>query len=155
MSVPAFPVLEGLLRFASAGEADKIERSLQLLSPLLAEHERLLDPPGSGAAVAALRSGESARLEAAARSLIAHDVIALLRRLDPATPDRSRTWARTAVLEWRLIEGAAIGRDLRGAQAVAAAFRDLVDALEAGDLDEARAAVLPVEKALKAFIEIR
>ena len=72
----------------------------------------------------------------------------LLRRLPGAPRDRARTWARTATLEWRLIEGAALARDLSATQSISGGLRDLGDAVDAGDLDEMGGLVAKAEKEL-------
>lgn len=104
MTVPAFSVFEGMLRFAAAGERDKINRSLELLGPILVEHDRALGQGSSAAVTAALRNADGAALELAVQVLVARDVAVLLKRLADESRDRARTWARTAILEWRLIE---------------------------------------------------
>ena len=146
MVVPAFSVFEGMLRFAEAGERDKINRSLELLGPVLAEHDRVLGPGASAALTAAFQSSDTGVLKRAVQALVARDVAVLLRRLAGATRDRARTWARTASLEWRLIEAAALARDLRAAQSISGGLRDVGDAVDAGDRDEAGALVPKAEK---------
>jgi hypothetical protein len=146
MDAPAFAVFERMLRMAGAGEREKIERSLQVLAPVLAEHERAFGA-GSGNLIAdALRNADTASIERAVQALVARDVVVLLRRLTGATRDQARTWARTAVLEWRLIES--VPRDLRAAQAISKGLRDVSEAVEAGDLGEARSEAARVEKEL-------
>jgi hypothetical protein len=148
MGVPAFSVFEGMLRFAAAGERDKIDRSLDLLAPVLAEHDRIFGTGSSAAVTAAMRTDDKGDIELAVRTLVARDVAVLLRRLAGAPRDRARTWARTAMLEWRLIEGTALARDLRAAQSISLELRDLGDAIGAGDVEEAGTLVPKAEKEL-------
>jgi hypothetical protein len=143
--VPALQVFEGMLRQARAGEREKVSRSLDFLGPVLADHQRVFGPERVRDLVEAIRGSERAAQEAAVRTLVARDVIVLLRRLEGASVERSRTWSRTAAFEWRLLEPAALALDLRLAQSVAGGLRDVVEAVDSGDIHAAGRGVARIE----------
>lgn len=146
MDVPALSVFQGMLRFAEAGESDKLQRAAALLGPVLAEHELAFGAAQQRAVLDLLAvGGDRGNLLRGVRALVARDVVVLLRKLQAAPAERARTFVRTAALEWGLLEGVALQQDLRIAQSVSAQIRDLRDAVDAGDLRDAVAAVPRVE----------
>lgn len=138
MTVPALSIFQGMLRFAEAGDNDKLQKSVTLLGPVLADHERAFGQAHNSTLVDLLsRSADRGSLLRGVRALVASDVVVLLRKLAAAPADRARTFTRTAALEWGLLEGVAIQQDLRVAQSVSARIRDIRDAVDAGDLQDA------------------
>jgi hypothetical protein len=152
MSVPPPTVFQGMLRFAAEGEAAKLERSLDLLGPVLAEHERVFGQEATRALIDRLRGSDRTRLVGAVRLLVARDIVVLLRDLPGAPRPRAQTLLRTAMVEWRLLEGAALGIDLRHAQSVSRLLRDVEAAVESGQAEEIGPLVERIEKELLRLI---
>lgn len=151
MTVPALSVFQGMLRFADAGEGDKVQRSLAVLAPVLAEHERAIGQAQHASLLEALADTDRSSLRRAVQALVARDVLVLLRKVRAGPVERARTWVRTASLEWGLLEGVALQQDIRVAASVSARLRDVKDAVDAGDLQEAASLAAQLEKDLSAL----
>jgi hypothetical protein len=145
MAVPPLRIFEGMLRLAEAGDLERMRLSLDLLAPVLAEHERVLGAErAEGSALA--QASDAAEALRGVRRLVARDVVVLLRGLQDAPTDRARTRLLTASLEWRLLEPVVMRVDARAAQGISARLRDLGEAIAQSD----RAAVSSVVDRLEA-----
>lgn len=149
--VPTYTILEGMLRFADDGAAEKLLRSLDLLAPVLAEHDRLLGPRDIGREIGAARTPiEQRRL---IEILVARDVATLLARTErEGVAARRRTLVKTARLEWSLVEAAWARRDQRRAFELSAHFRDAGAAAQAEDAEALGRAALQLRMLLDALI---
>jgi hypothetical protein len=147
MSVPPSTIFKGMLRFAAEGEPEKMRRSLDLLKPVLEEHETTFGRAAANTLIGRLRSSEPQTAVAAARLLIARDVVLLLRAVPAAPLDRARTLSRTAALEWRILADESVTRnDPAAARTIETDFKDLFQTVEARDKGRASEIAARVEK---------
>lgn len=151
MTVPALSVFQSMLRFADAGESEKVQRSLAVLAPVLADHERVIGQVQHSSLLEALADADRSTLRRAVQALVARDVLVLLLNVRAGPAQRARTLVRTASLEWGLLEGVALQQDLRVAESVSARLRDVGNAVDAGDLEDAAALASKLEKDLSAL----
>jgi voltage-gated potassium channel Kch len=149
LPAPPARIFGDMLRFAEEGDLERVRRSLDVLAPLLAEHERALGTTERAETTALVRSGDRAEALRGVRRLVARDIIVLLRSMESASPDRMRTLLLTAGVEWRLVEPAVAREDVRSAQAISARFRDLSSAIGEKDMEGAGALVRGVENDLR------
>jgi hypothetical protein len=148
MGVPASTVFKSMLRFAAIGEWTKVEKSLDLLKPVLAEHAAVLGNSRSNAVLERIRSRNTETVQDGIRQLIARDAAVLLRSV-PGTPlDRSRTLSRTAALEWRIVEEDVRATDSHRADVIGGAFQVLFEAVETRDDARIYASAGGIEKDL-------
>jgi hypothetical protein len=152
MGVPASTIFKSMLRFAASGDASKVEKSLDLLKPVLGEHEAAFGAASAGAVVDRIRKSKSEKsVLTAVRELVARDAAVLLRPVATAPLDRARTLSRTSVLEWRIVEDDVRQADARRADEVEAAFHALFESIETRDETQIHAASARVEKELLAL----
>jgi hypothetical protein len=147
MSVPPSTIFKGMLRFALEGESEKMRRSLDMLKPVLEEHESTFGRAAASALLGKLRSPDPQTALGAVRLLIARDVVLLLRAVPSAALDRARTLSRTAALEWRILaeESAAKSRP-DAARSIESAFKELFGGVEARDGGRVTALAASLEK---------
>jgi hypothetical protein len=148
IGVPASTIFKSMLRFAAAGESDKVERSLELLKPVLAEHVEAYGVSPASAVLVRVRSRETEKALDGIRELVVRDAAVLLRPVPAAPLDRARTLTRTAALEWRIVEEDLGKVAPRRTESIAQGFRDLFEAVETRDEAQMRSAVGRVDKAL-------
>lgn len=148
-------VFEGMLRFASAADFPKLERSLTLLEPVLAEHRAAYGPEGATDGLEGLKGPTRIDALRAVRLLVARDVVVILRAVPQVAGQRSATLARMAILEWRLVEEAAGQIDLRAAHSISSSMRDLEHAVTNGDKASVRETVPRLEKEILALFTVR
>lgn len=127
-------VFEAMLRQAEQGELERVRRSMDVLAPVMAEHERILGATERREVAARVLTPDRNAALRGVRRLVAMDVIVLLRSMRDAPSQRARTLLLTAGLEWRLVEPAVAQVDARSAQAISARFRDLASGMNDGDL---------------------
>src|SRR5687768_8137621 len=79
MSVPPSTIFKSMLRFAETGEWSKLNRSLTLLKPVLAEHEDAFGAAGNQGIVDRIHSEDPKAALQAVRALVVRDSVVLMR----------------------------------------------------------------------------
>jgi hypothetical protein len=141
MGVPPSTIFKSMLRFVSVGESSKVDRSLTLLKPVLDEHEAAFGVAAVDSLLDRIKGKDAQKSEQAVRLLIARDAVLLLRSVSGASLDRARTLARTAALEWRIVEEDLAQVDVASAAAakkISARFQELFTAVETKQLESIR-----------------
>jgi len=151
VAAPPYKVFEGMLGYAVDGDTARVQRSLELLGPVLTEHLDALGPAERESLLVPLGSAERRTLVAGVRRLVARDVIVLLRGLATSPPDRARTSVRAAALEWALLQPSAAQADAPAARALELRLRELTATVDAGNLAAAPAMVAAIERTLRAL----
>jgi hypothetical protein len=157
MDVPPTTIFKGMLRFAAERDPEKIQRSLALLQPILVEH-RAAFGAASVDALAQRVSGDDVKAsEQAILTLIARDVVLLLRAVSAAPPARARTVLLAAALEWQIVADSlthAGSADSAAARKLSERFEELLGVISAkNEKDGASVATLSarLERDVAAF----
>jgi hypothetical protein len=148
MGVPASTIFKSMLRFAATGEWVKVEKSLDLLRPVLGEHTVVFGNARSNAMLDHIRSRNTDTVIDGIRQLVVRDAVVLLRAVPGAPLDRGRTFSRTAALEWRIVEEDVRQTDAHRADVIAGGFQVVFDAVETRDDARIRIATGVIEKDL-------
>ncbi len=146
IGVPPSTIFKSMLRFAAEGEGLKLDRSLALLKPILNEHETAWGADALESLLLQIRGRNADKSQQAVLALVARDAVLLMRGVPMVPLDRARTLARTAALEWRIVEPSARDADPAAAAKVEGRFRELFEVVESGDTSAARTLVGRLEK---------
>ncbi len=148
-SVPPYKVFEGMLGYAEDADTARVQRSLELLGPVLTEHLDALGPAERESLLVPLGSAERQTLVVGVRRLVARDVIVLLRGLATSPPERARTSVRAAGLEWALLQPSAVQVDASAARVLELGLRELTAIVDAGNLAATPPIVAEIERTLR------
>jgi hypothetical protein len=151
MGIPPSTIFKSMLRFAAIGERVKVDKSLGLLKPVIAEHETHFGEAAVAPIVKRMQDRDPRTAEQGIRSFVARDAVVLLRGIPEAPLDRARTLSRTAALEWRIVEEFVTLADPAAARSIAAHFQELFGHIEGRRTSEIQAAVDEAEKDILAL----
>jgi hypothetical protein len=151
MGIPASTIFKSMLRFAAIGERSKVDKSLGLLKPVLAEHETHFGEDAVAPLVKRMQDRDTGTAERAIRSFVARDAVVLLRAIPEAPLDKARTLSRTAALEWRIVEESVARENPTAAESIAALFQKLFATIEKRYPDALRTVVDRAEKEILAL----
>jgi hypothetical protein len=139
MDVPPTTIFKGMLRFAGERDPSKLKRSLELLEPVLIEHRAAFGAASVEALAQRIHSGDARTSEEAVRTMIARDVVLLLRAILAAPPARARTVLLVAAVEWQIVEDSltrAGSADAAAARKTSERFQELLGVMSAKQAED-------------------